>query len=60
MKVFIRLEKPLFGVDCIDYEFDNVDTISNGTHLEVRDATSRQLEFKCRLDNVSSLVKLIK
>lgn len=57
MKVYIKLEVDPFGIDCTDYSFEGVDTISNGTHLEVRDLRSRQLEFKCRLDNIDSLVK---
>lgn len=57
MKIYLRLIKPIFGLDCNDFEFTDVSSISNGTHLEVRDRISNQLEFKCRLDNIDSLAK---
>lgn len=57
MNIYLRLIKPVFGLDCVDFRFYDVDTISNGTHLEIRDIESNQLEFKCRIDNIDSLVK---
>lgn len=43
----------------VEYEFYNCDTISNGTHLIVRDETSMQIMFKCRLDNIDCFEKYI-
>jgi hypothetical protein len=57
MKIYLRLIKPVFGLDCVDFEFHDVASISNGTYLEIRDRVSTQLEFKCRLDNIDSFVK---
>lgn len=57
MKIYLRLINPIFGLDCNDFEFRDVDSISNDTHLEIIDKASMQLEFKCRLDNIDSLVK---
>ena len=58
MEIYIRLIKEPYGLDCIDFSFKDVDSISNGTHLEIRNKTSRQLEFKCKLDNIDSFVKV--
>jgi hypothetical protein len=57
MKIYLRLINPIFGLDCNDFEFKDVYCNSNGTHFEIRDKTSMQLEFKCRLDNIDSLAK---
>jgi hypothetical protein len=58
MTVKIKLlEDQFYNNDCIEYSFNDADTLSNGTHLIVRDKTSLQLVFKCRLDNIDCFEK---
>lgn len=58
MNVKIKLINEQFcDNDHNEYQFTNADTLSDGTHLIVRDKTSMQLIFKCRLDNIDCFEK---
>lgn len=57
MKIYLRLIKPVFGLDCVDFEFHDVDSMSNGTHLVIFNRATTHIEFKCQLDNIDSFVE---
>jgi hypothetical protein len=58
MNVKIKLINEQFcDNDCTEYSFTNADTLSNGSHLVVRDERNMQLIFKCRLDNIDCFEK---
>lgn len=61
MDVYIKLIKSQFPSQSHnEYTFTDADTLSDGTHLVVRDRVSMQLVFKCRLDNIDCFEKIDK